>query len=174
MLFVDQLVGPNTMPRVTATPEFAAFRQRLKFNFERLPDLAATPTPDTLGSVTEKQSHLCEGHTNDKVMLRNRNLTQQLRAKANELINRQKVHIARVMNVMFKLFDERKVRSGELAINGQILAGGMEAINRLAEEARKVLIDYYSDCERTYKEGLFAIANQEASRPGSIEYQEVR
>jgi hypothetical protein len=169
MLFVDKLMGPESMPKVTSTPEFAAFRQRLKFSFERYEDLQTTPVPDSLKDVEEKLMPFCEDHTRDRIRVKNA-LLRDLRAKANQLMQRQGQHISQVMTLIFKLFDERQVRAGALAINPNIMAGGMEAVNKLGEEARGLLINYYGDCEKTYKEGLYAVHNQALSDPTSIEF----
>jgi hypothetical protein len=66
-------------------------------------------------------------------------------------------HVARVMQVIFKLFDETALRAREMKINPNILNQGMPAINSLAEEARNLLIAYYSGCEKTYTEGLYRL-----------------
>jgi hypothetical protein len=74
------------------------------------------------------------------------------------------------MKIMFKLFDEKEVRAGSLAMNTNVMAGGMEAVNKLAEEARALLITYYGDCEKTYKEGLYALYNKHKADPKSLEF----
>jgi hypothetical protein len=43
----------------------------------------------------------------------------------------------------------------------------MEGLNRLAEEARNLLINYYSQCEGMYNEGLMDIRNQMAGEKGA-------
>ena len=79
--------------------------------------------------------------------------------KAQELIRQQKLHITRVMQIIFKLFNEKAVRAGNFEINDYILSNGIESLYKLAEEARNLLIDYYSNCEKTYTEGLMELYN---------------
>jgi hypothetical protein len=169
MLFVDGLAKDTFMPKVTATPEFAAFRQRLKYSFERYKTLEETPQVDSLGKVTEKQMPFCRDHSDDRVKVSG-GLMRELRGKANELMQRQTTHVAQVMRIMFKLFDEKEVRAGSLAMNSNVMAGGMEAVNKLAEEARSLLITYYGDCEKTYKEGLYALYNKHKDDPASLQF----
>jgi len=169
MLFIDGLTKDTFMPKVTSTPEFAAFRQRLKYSFERYKTLEETPQVDNLGKVTEKQMPFCRDHSDDRVKVQG-GLMRELRGKANELMQRQTTHVAQVMKIMFKLFDEKEVRAGSLAMNTNVMAGGMEAVNKLAEEARALLITYYGDCEKTYKEGLYALYNKHKADPKSLEF----
>jgi hypothetical protein len=159
MLFVDTLGRVDFMPKVTDTADFAKFRQQLRYSFERYQSLEDTPKTDKLNDITEMQMPFCQGHSSDRIKV-NGALLQTLRRKADDLIRRQTVHTAGVMRLIFKLFDEREVRAGSLAINPNIMIGGMEAINRLSDEARTLLITYYGDCEQTYKEGLFALYEQ--------------
>jgi hypothetical protein len=164
MLFVDKLSANDFMPQVTATPEFAAFRQRLRHSFGRYESLAATPPTAQLNEVTERHMGFCRGNPDSKIEVRGA-LAKELQRKAQELYRQQTVHVASVMRLMFKLFDEKQVRAGALAINPNIMIGGMDAINKLAEEARGLLIQYYSNCEKTYNEGLLALYNQHTRAP---------
>jgi hypothetical protein len=43
------------------------------------------------------------------------------------------------------------------------MKGGMPYINKVAAEARELLIDYYADCETGYNKGL-AVLRQAAGR----------
>lgn len=167
MLFVDKLSNDTHMPQVTNTPEFTAFRKRLRFSFGRYASLEATPVPadDTMASVSERQMGFCRGRPDSRIRVEG-GILRELRGKANELMAQQTVHVAAVMRLMFKLFDEKQVRSGALAINPNIMVGGMDAINKLAEEARNLLVKYYSDCEKTYNQGLMALYNKSTVAPG--------
>jgi hypothetical protein len=44
------------------------------------------------------------------------------------------------------------------------MAGGLEAVNRVATDARELLITYYTDCEDTYKKGVILIQEQERGK----------
>ena len=111
--------------------------------------------------------NICQkGHTKLKI---ESGLVSRLRQKTYSLIQQQKTHIAQVMLILLKLFDEQSIRSGAgLEINDYVLSRGIEALNALAEEARGLLIHYYSNCEETYKDGLADIHHQIQSRPTSV------
>jgi hypothetical protein len=49
----------------------------------------------------------------------------------------------------------------------------MEAVNKIAEEARNMLMEYYGDCEKTYKDGLYILYNKYKADPNSIQYSQV-
>ena len=175
MLFVDQLAGDNFVPRVTSTPKFKEFRERLKTSFHRyesVEQMRAGLRDETnldFKKIKEVQMPFCENQQEMKLKLKGI-LIQRLRGKVNELMQQQRLHIARVMQLMFELFNERAVRAGNFEINDYILSNGMEALNKLAEKARDLLIDYYSGCEKTYKEGLYDIYNQGGVDRTAIEF----
>jgi hypothetical protein len=180
MLFVDQLAGDNFVPRITQTPKFREFRERLKTSFHRYEtveqmrgNLGGDETKLEFKKIKEVQMPFCEDNQEMKIKLKGI-LIQRLRTKALDLMRQQHVHIARVMQIMFRLFNERAIRAGNFEINDNILANGMEALNRLAEEARDLLIDYYSGCEKTYKEGLYDIYNQGGVDRASVEFVPAR
>jgi hypothetical protein len=179
MLFVDQLAGDNFVPRITQTPKFKEFRERLKTSFHRyetVEQMRASLRDETnldFKKIKETQMPFCENNQEMKLKLKGI-LIQRLRVKALDLMRQQHVHIARVMQVMFRLFNEKAIRAGNFEINDNILANGMEALNRLAEEARDLLIDYYSGCEKTYKEGLYDIYNQGGVDRTAVEFVPTR
>jgi len=76
------------------------------------------------------------------------------------------------MRLLFKLFDEASVRRGEFALSSYVERDGMEAIDKIAVEARNMLVEYYGDCEQRYKEGLFIMYNKHEANPDSIDYKE--
>lgn len=175
MLFVDQLAGDNFVPRVTSTPKFKEFRERLRTSFHRyetVEQMRAGLHDETnldFKKIKEVQMPYCEDQQDMKLKLKGI-LIQRLRGRVNELMQQQKLHIARVMQLMFELFNERAVRAGNFEINDYILSNGMEALNKLAEKARNLLIDYYSNCEKTYKDGLFDIHNQGGVDRTAVEF----
>jgi hypothetical protein len=170
MLFVDQLGGPSFTPKITDTPQFDTFRKRMKFLFEKGGTYDTTPVPKDFKEIRDLAMPYCKDHQNDVIELKG-GLLSRVRSRALELVQRQKVHVAQVMQVIFKLFNERAIRAGYFEISDYILQEGMPAINKVAEEARALLIEYYSSCESTYKEGLFDIYNEGRKNPGAIKYR---
>ena len=176
MLFVDQLAGDNFIPKVTNTPKFKEFREKLKTSFHRFETVEQMrgslrdETNLNFNKIKEIQMPFCDGHQDTKLKLKGV-VIDYLRRKVQELMLQQKTHIARVMQLMFKLFNEKAVRKGIVEINDNILSSGMEGLNILAEEARELLIDYYSNCEKTYKDGLFEIYNRGGTERGSVTFE---
>jgi hypothetical protein len=78
----------------------------------------------------------------------------QLRSYAQILINRQASHLRSTMAIIFQLFNEKRIRAGVFEISPNVISGGMAEVNRIAVAARELLVDYYSDCETTYKLGV--------------------
>jgi hypothetical protein len=111
---------------------------------------------------------VCKGHSEERIHVIDQSLQYFLREKANELVRQQMTHVSNAMRLIFKLFDEQDLRKGKMQINANILTRGMPAINELAEEARNVLITYYSNCEKTYTEGLYRL---QASTAADIEFR---
>jgi hypothetical protein len=179
MLFVDQLAGDNFVPRITQTPKFKEFRERLKTSFQRyetVEQMKASLRDETnldFKKIKETQMPFCEDNQDMKLKLKGVLITR-LRGKVNDLMRQQHLHIARVMQIMFRLFNEKAVRAGNFEINDYILSNGMEALNKLAEEARDLLIDYYSGCEKTYKEGLYDIYNHGGVERTAVEFVPAR
>jgi len=170
MLFVDQLGGPSFTPKITDTPQFDTFRKRMKFLFEKGGTYDTTPVPKDFTEIKDLAMPYCKDHLNDVIELKG-SLLSRVRSRALALVQRQKVHVAQVMQVIFKLFNEKAIRAGYFEISDYILQDGMPAINKVAEEARALLIEYYSSCESTYKEGLFDIYNEGRKNPAAIKFR---
>jgi hypothetical protein len=160
MLFVDHLDNKNFLPKITQTAQFDTFKQNLRASFERTQN---PPTPLSISDIRELQIPKCQGHSEERMHVVDQGLQSFLRGKANELVQQQMTHVANAMRLIFKLFDESELRKREMKINANILTQGMPALNALAEEARNVLIAYYSGCERTYTEGLYRLQSATAA-----------
>ena len=64
------------------------------------------------------------------------------------------------------LFDMPSITQRKVfAFNPTVMAGGMPEVNRIAGEARTVLMSYYSGCESTYRDGLKMIYQADEQRP---------
>jgi hypothetical protein len=153
-LFVDKVVGQ--MPKISSAPKFAEFRRNMKTFFERYEKLVNTPTPDKLNDIKEKLMPFCKGRTDQQILLQGR-IVDSLRAKATMLIERQATHVKNVMALLFKMFTRSELQRGVLQFEAGFVSGGMKSINAISEEARDLLIDYYGDCESTYKDGLYLL-----------------
>ena len=154
MLFVDQIVGK--MPQISSTPKYAEFRRKMKTFFERYETVEGVEVPPALENIEEKLMPFCRGKTQYKIRVEGETL-YALRSKAKQLLDRQAIHVRNVMSILFKMFNRSKLNAGVLEFDAKFLSGGMRTINQVAEEARELLIEYYGDCEQTYKDGLYVL-----------------
>jgi len=150
-LFVDGIVGAS--PIITSAEKFQLFGQRMKQFFERYDRLENVNTmPKSLAEITDKRPAFC-GTGMERILVEPRT-ADALRQKARALLDRQAIHVRNVMRLMFQLFNEKQVRAGVFEMNPMIIQGGTEMVNKIAEVARELLIQYYGDCEQTYNEGV--------------------
>lgn len=173
MLFVDKLVAGS--PHITQTEKYKEFRKKFKFFFERYEESQedTIEAPEKMSNIDEKiMPGLCQGHTKDRIIVEN-NMVYELQRKARILLDRQADHVRSCMGILFKLFNEQAVRNGRFEISAYVQENGMEAVNQLAEETRNMLVQYYGDCEQTYKEGMFLLYNKYREDPSSIKYNPV-
>jgi hypothetical protein len=78
-------------------------------------------------------------------------------AVVKELYQIQVKHAKKCGDIFKLLFDiayDEKKNPLTISLSKNVLQGGFEEINRINGLARKVLIDYYSDCEHKYVQGV--------------------
>jgi hypothetical protein len=167
-LFVDKIMGAS--PMITNRPEFQRFKLRLKDMFERVPTPAGESGPETLSDITEKQMPFCAGHDGDYLQVPS-DMEGALRSKAQALLDRQATHVRNVMAILFKLFNRKQIDAGVFELNPEVMRGGIETVNKIAEEARELLINYFGDCEETYKDGLYILQNRAAANPAALSWK---
>jgi hypothetical protein len=164
LLFYDLI--ENAMPGIKDSVRYQGFlrQMRSKFDAPGSSALQEVVQTDTLKSVVEKSPAFCaDGSATDgKIPVRGE-AVRKLRSQATRLLNRQEEHLPKVMVLLFKMFNKRALEAGRFEFLAEFLAGGMPAVNRLAEEARELLVDYYGDCESLYKEGLGMLGSYRAS-----------
>ena len=67
---------------------------------------------------------------------------------------------------MFKLFDHDDiVNKKRFGMSRYVIEGGMDAINRIAAEARVILLEYYTGCEKTYRNALRELYEYDQQSP---------
>lgn len=156
-LFVDGFQG--SLPAISSTEKYKKFVDQMNMAFQHGEE--ATPA----GNIGEVRDTPMEGlcRTDDRI-----NITEnvgRIRSVAIQLLARQKQHYSNVMALIYRLFNGAKIKAGAFEINPTIMSGGTAAVNRVAEDARDILAAYYSDCEKTYTQGMEIIKQQEAKKP---------
>ena len=161
-LFYDTLRDSTPAISQKTQEQYKAFVTKMKFVFEESKDakignLRKNPLDDVINKVP---SGVCDKTTLDKtIKTSNREMIRQLRDNVRKMILYQINHTANVVKILRKLF-LLPVESGKsLQIHPRVLKFGMEEVNNLAEEARNLLIEYYSQCEILYRSGAEIIAS---------------
>lgn len=167
-LFYDTLKEATPTISSATQEQYKSFLTKMKFVFEEsknmkgsLNNLRKNPL-DTI--VNRLPSAVCEKDKIDKTFkITNQNLMRLLRNNVRQMIEYQINHTASVVKILKKLF-LLPIESGKsLQIHPRVLKGGMEEVNAIAEEARNLLVEYYSQCEILYRSGAEILASNKAS-----------
>ena len=167
-LFYDTLKEATPTISSGTQEQYKSFLTKMKFVFEEsknmkgsLNNLRKNPL-DTI--VNRLPSAVCEKDKIDKTFkITNQNLMRLLRNNVRQMIEYQINHTASVVKILKKLF-LLPIESGKsLQIHPRVLKGGMEEVNAIAEEARNLLVEYYSQCEILYRSGAEILASNKAS-----------
>ena len=150
-LFYDTLKESTPAISDATREQYNAFLKKMKFVFED----TSTTVPQTLGDVKNRLPvGVCDAQTKDKILkIQNHEVIRQVRSIGARMVNYQINHTANVVKVLRKMF-LLPIESGKpLAIHPNVRKGGMEEINKIATEARNLLVEYYSQCEILYRSG---------------------
>jgi hypothetical protein len=158
LLFFEGL--SNGAPKILDGREYAEYRRTLQYLFEGYTDLDDVEYDKQMAAIRGTVPKFCKG--SDQTIAVSPNLARNLRGVTSDLIRQQQSHFQRALSLIFKLFDQRSIeRERELTLNERILAGGMPEIDRIADQARDLLLEYYKGCEMTYREGLVMIYDED-------------
>jgi hypothetical protein len=151
-LFYDVL-GTNAPEISSATrAQYNDFLKKMRFVFED----TKSKEPASLGDVKNRlPSSVCEPSKVGKPLkVVNRELIRQMRIYAKRMIDYQVNHVANVVKVLKKLFLIPVKPGMSLQIHPNVAKYGIEEVNRIGEEARLLLIEYYSQCEGQYRQAV--------------------
>jgi hypothetical protein len=165
MLFLNAV--DKSADALKGSEQYKEFRTKFKRAFEKYEDnyeVASTTSPPTLKEIGDKAMPFCKDNQNERIAL-DPGMAYELRAKVNVLQNRQATHVANAMQILFKLFDEKEIRAGRFELSDYVWQEGTDALAQLTVETRDLLISYYTDCESTYKDGLYLLYNKARSAP---------
>jgi len=156
-LFYDTLRDVTPVVGEATRDQYNAFLVKMKYVFEESNDLKGATTLADIKS--RAPSSVCTPETKDKLLkIKNRDVIRQVRVVASRMINYQLTHTANVVNVLKKLF-LLPIESGKpLQIHPNVRKNGMMEVNKIAAEAREVLVNYYSQCEIMYRQGAEILA----------------
>lgn len=127
---------------------------------------------DALKDIKAKQSGACD-KDNRKIILDNKFAMTFVYPHVLELFRTQLVHASNCAKIFAQLFDIRK--EGEqykVRIHPNVIAKGIDEVNRLAKITRNVLITYYSNCETVYVKGVMNIENAFKGKDPAVSFYE--
>lgn len=160
-LFYDTLKESTPAISDATREQYNAFLKKMKFVFED----TSTTVPQTLGDIKNRlPAGVCDAQAKDKILkVQNHEVIRQVRSIGARMVNYQINHTANVVKVLRKMF-LLPIESGKpLAIHPNVRKGGMEEINKIATEARNLLVEYYSQCEILYRSGAeILVQNKQA------------
>lgn len=137
--------------------QYTDFVKKMRFVFE---DVKARPKEEeSLNDVKNRlPSAVCATQTgsvvNKPVKIENRELIRQMRMYARKMIDYQVSHTANVVKILRKLFLIPVKPGMSLQIHPNVAKYGIEEVNKIGEEARNLLIEYYSQCEGQYRQAV--------------------
>lgn len=162
-LFYDTLREATPTISQATQEQYQAFLTKMKFVFEESKGakVPITPGKNPLDTIINKiPTAACDSKTIDKVLkTSNRETIRLVRDNVRKMVSYQINHTANVVKILRKLF-LLPVESGKsLQIHPRVLKYGIEEVNKIAEEARNLLVDYYSQCEILYRSGAEIIGS---------------
>jgi hypothetical protein len=162
-LFFDTLRESTPVISQATQEQYQGFLTKMKFVFEEAKDakVAVAERKNPLDSIVNKlPSAVCDRTLVDKTLkTSNRDLIRLLRDNVRKMVLYQINHTANVVKILRKLF-LLPIESGKsLQIHPRVLKYGMDEVNSIAEEARNLLVEYYSQCEILYRSGAEIMAS---------------
>lgn len=154
-LFYDVL--KNNIPAMDkqTQPKYQEFVRVMQSIFSPQEPQKTVERLDKIMSLPFKQ---CEDPSlkNKRIILTTKNSVRETQKVVAELLNYQMRHTAEVAKFMNKLFLLDK-KGFILGIQPAVLKGGIPYINKVSEEARILLTEYYKFCESTYRIGALRV-----------------
>ncbi len=166
-LFFDTLKEATPVISESTQEQYKAFLTKMKFVFEESKDAKSSSfsKKNPLDDIVNKlPSSVCDKQLVDKTLkTSNRELIRLLRDNVRKMVVYQVNHTANVVKILRKLF-LLPIESGKsLQIHPRVLKYGMDEVNSIAEEARNLLVEYYSQCEILYRSGAEIMASSKSN-----------
>jgi hypothetical protein len=148
LLFFDKILGAT--PKINDPEKYEKFIKYLKVLFDEQGISNKEINSKIRNTVPDP---LCK--TKGPLYTKDEEVIGILQSGAQALLRRQAEHTAAVTVLIKKLFYISE--SGAIYFNPSIQKGGLDEVNRVAVEARNLLIEYYKDCERGYRATLYDV-----------------
>ena len=153
------------MPKIQDEAKYKEFLKFMKTSVGNYSKTDSVPAPEKMSDIVEKSGEVCNTLEGAKLQLPS-DTTVKLRAVVAALIQQQRNHVNAGMQVIQMLFDMNSIMNNKVfALNPNMLRGGMPEVNRIAGQARELLMKYYNGCESTYRDGLKILYQSDLQRP---------
>jgi hypothetical protein len=139
--------------------EYAEFLQKMGTLFGK----PSGPTPHSLTEIRGTANPACVGQAVNKYLqISDPKSIASITAIVNQMFKRQLNHTQKVMNFfksyLFQVGKSKNPVTGETRfeyrLNPKLLAGGLQGIDAVSKAARQLLMEYYTDCETAYQQGV--------------------
>jgi len=163
VLFYDVIAdGRLVISQGESMAEYTAYMKSLARLF--MSDASSTASASGLqGLVNRRDAQLCG--TDGGIAISDPTVRAQITSVAVQLFRRQWEHAKQCDRILQMLFVIQKEASGayRIQLHPELLKKGIERVNEINHEARRLLAQYYVDCEAKYVDGM-QIVSQEFHR----------
>jgi len=149
-------------PDETSPAKYADFLIELKAAFNP----SGPANPKTLDGIGVKNPAECVRDAANKYLyITDPKKIREIIGYANSLFSIQLTHTKKVIDFFkSKLFSIKKSNKGTtIDIHPSLLTGDFNELEKVSKDARKLLVEYYSGCEKKYQEGLKAVLTESST-----------
>jgi len=138
--------------------EYVEFLTQMRDLFTK--ETAVPTMKSSIGQMKFKEPECGTAKKGSTLTITDPAVMNNLRKTVSALFTIQAQHAERVINFMktrlveIKTINVGGVNQASVKIHSNLTKGGVTELNKLAYEARSILVDYYSKCEKTYQLGV--------------------
>lgn len=142
----------ETIVQVTNPQEYAEFLQTISGLFGRPADASRLTGID---AILARDPNCAGAAAKHYLQIQDPKAVQRVLQFVNQMFGRQFTHTQRVIQFFrTRLFVFTKSQgSTTIDIHPKLLQGGIDELAKVSKEARTLLLQYYSDCEKMYQQG---------------------
>jgi hypothetical protein len=173
LLFYDVITIGTPQLNIGATDIYLGRGTSLDQYIHFMKTMAMRFTKDTGSSISdmskisldkilnERDKVVCDASKiNDSDVLVSDAIQSTVEKIVNKLLTQQMEHAAKCMVILDKLFQITKDAAGNvqhISLSPALINGGFTFLNQINYQTRQLLIEYYSNCEKTYIDGMETI-----------------
>jgi len=140
----------------TTLQQYKKFLQMLSQRFGKQDDTSADQSFDKIHN--ERDKVVCNSaNIGDSDITVSSRIAATVQGIVTILLNKQKTHAEKCMEIIQQLFEITPDAAGgiqKISLHPYVLKEGFKALDRIGHTTRELLINYYSDCEQHYIDGM--------------------